>query len=122
MKVPCAAVARIAILGPGGVGAFLAAALDRAGRPVTLIARESTAEVIAASGLRVDSRVLGEFTARPTVSTRLTGPVDALVIATKSVGMDEALERVESAEPALVVPLLNGLDHVQVLRDRFGPR
>ena len=38
----------IAVLGPGGVGGLLAAALDRAGETVTVVARESTAETISA--------------------------------------------------------------------------
>ena len=48
----------IAVLGPGGVGGLVAGALDRAGTPVTLVARESTAELIAAQGLRVSSRAV----------------------------------------------------------------
>jgi 2-dehydropantoate 2-reductase len=45
--------------------------------------------------------------------------VDALFVCTKSVGLEAALERIEPT-PSLVVPLLNGLDHMQILRERFG--
>ena len=45
----------IAILGPGGVGGFLAAALARAGTPTTVVARKSTAELIAREGISVES-------------------------------------------------------------------
>jgi 2-dehydropantoate 2-reductase len=113
---------RIAILGPGGVGGFLAAALARAGQPVTLVARESSAEVIARDGLRVESRKLGDFAARPEVATELDGPLGFLVVATKATNMEPALERVRDAIPALVVPLLNGLDHLAVLRERYDDR
>ncbi len=109
----------IAVLGPGGVGGLVAGALDHAGTPVTLVARESTAELIAARGLRVSSVRLGDFVAHPRAVARLEEPVEALVIATKATGLQEALERI-AAPPALVVPLLNGLDHVAVLRERFG--
>jgi len=44
-----------------------------------------------------------------------------LLVAPKATGLAGALERVV-AEPALVVPLLNGLDHIAVLRQRFGAR
>src|SRR4051812_25103356 len=54
-----------AILGPGGVGGFLAAALERAGREVTVVAREATAEVIARHGIRVRSVRLGDFESHP---------------------------------------------------------
>ena len=110
---------RLAILGAGGVGGFLAGALCRAGTPVTLIARGRTAPHVRRRGLKVTSTFLGDaWTARPEVVVALEEPVDVLVVATKAVGLDAALERVH-AEPGLVVPLLNGLDHVAALRERF---
>ena len=109
----------IAVLGPGGVGGFLAAALVRSGETVTVIARESTAELIERDGIRVESLCLGDFTARPSAVERLTEAGATLVVATKATTLVDALDRVD-AEPALVVPLLNGLDHMRLLRDRFG--
>jgi 2-dehydropantoate 2-reductase len=64
---------------------------------------------------------LGAFAARPAAATTLDHPSDALVVATKAKDLDSALGRIH-AEPALVVPLLNGLDHLDALRARFGPR
>jgi 2-dehydropantoate 2-reductase len=109
----------IAVLGPGGVGGFLAAALARADEPVTVIARAETAATIERDGIRVESVRLGNFTARPGTAERLTEPGATLVVATKATTLPAALERID-AEPALVVPLLNGLDHMDVLRERFG--
>ncbi|HWF56173.1 MAG TPA: 2-dehydropantoate 2-reductase [Solirubrobacteraceae bacterium] len=109
----------VAVLGPGGVGGFLAAALAHAGRPVAVVARESTAAVIAERGIALRSVRLGTLTTHPQVSARLTEPVDTLIVATKADGLREGLARVEST-PQLVVPLLNGLDHMAVLRARFG--
>jgi 2-dehydropantoate 2-reductase len=111
--------ALIAILGPGGVGGFLAAALARAGEPVTVIAREPTAALIARDGIHVESLRLGDFTAHPAAVPRLTEGGTTLVVATKATTLDAALDRVD-AEPALVVPLLNGLGHMERLRERFG--
>ncbi|ADB49478.1 ketopantoate reductase family protein [Conexibacter woesei] len=116
------ATVSIAILGPGGVGGFLAAALARAGTAdVTVVAREPTAALIARDGIAVESVRLGDFVARPAAVPQLAATVDVLLVATKAAGLDAALARVD-AEPALVVPLLNGLDHVARLRERFGPR
>ena len=112
----------VAILGPGGVGGFLAAALERSGAAVTVVAREPTAAAITRDGLRVNSLVLGDFEARPAAVDRLAGPVDALLVATKATGLTAALERVRELEPRVVLPLLNGLDHLEVLRERFGRR
>ncbi len=111
---------RIAVLGPGGVGGFIAAALARAAEDVLVIAREPTAMLIAERGIEVRSVRLGDFTAHPRASTALTDPADTLIIATKATGLEAALQRIE-AEVSLVVPLLNGLDHLTLLRDRFGP-
>lgn len=110
----------IAVLGPGGVGGFLAAALDRGGQEVTVIAREPTAELINRQGLHIRSVRLGEFTARPRASAQLRDRVDVLFVATKATGLEAALERIE-AEPDLVVPLLNGLEHILHLRRHFPP-
>ena len=109
----------VAVLGPGGVGGLIAGALDRAGHEVTVIARDSTAATIADDGIHVRSVMLGDFVARPQSVERLLEPVDALVVATKAAGLDDALERVD-VEPAVVLPLLNGLDHIPVLRRRFA--
>jgi 2-dehydropantoate 2-reductase len=108
---------KIAVLGPGGVGGLVAGALSRVG--VVVIARDSTARVIESEGLRVSSVVLGDFTARPRAISKLDEPVDALIVATKAAGLEHALERVR-AQPPLVLPLLNGLDHLVTLRERFG--
>jgi 2-dehydropantoate 2-reductase len=111
---------RVAVLGPGGVGGLLAGALDRGGTDVVVVARASTASAISQRGLRVDSVTLGRFAARPQAVESLTEPVDALLVATKAAGLEPALERI-ATEPALVLPLLNGLDHIAVLRERFDP-
>ncbi|MFL5824773.1 MAG: ketopantoate reductase family protein [Solirubrobacteraceae bacterium] len=111
----------IAVLGPGGVGGFLAAALARAGTPVTVVAQETTAEHIADHGIEVQSRRLGKFTGRPAAVPALSQQVDALMVATKASGLQDGLDRIH-ARPGLVVPLLNGLDHMEILRDRFGPQ
>jgi 2-dehydropantoate 2-reductase len=109
----------VAVLGPGGVGGFVAGALARAGEPVTVVAREETAAHIAAHGLTVESVRLGTFTVTPPAVARLEVPPDVLVVAVKAPGLDAALDRV-GADPALVVPLLNGVEHVARLRDHFG--
>ncbi len=111
---------KIAVLGPGGVGGLLAGALERAGEEVIVVARESTAQVIAEDGLRVGSVTLGEFIERPRTTTKLLEPVDALIVATKAAGLQAALQRI-AVDPPVVLPLLNGLDHIALLRERFAP-
>ncbi|HEY1712324.1 MAG TPA: 2-dehydropantoate 2-reductase [Solirubrobacteraceae bacterium] len=113
--------AAAAVLGAGGVGGFVAAALTRSGADVVVVARPQTAAALEQAGeFRVSSRALGEdFRAQPPVVTELSEPVDVLFVATKATGLADALERVQTP-PSLVVPLLNGLEHLEVLRARFG--
>jgi 2-dehydropantoate 2-reductase len=110
----------VGVLGAGGVGGFVAGALARAGADVTVVARPETAAVLGQTGLRIWSRALGEdFPAHPRVATETSDRVDVLFVATKAIGLSDALARVAAA-PAVVVPLLNGLEHLDVLRARFG--
>ena len=112
---------KIAVLGPGGVGGLLAGALWRSGSEVTVIAREATAALISRRGLRVRSVLLGDFEARPRALSGTSEPFQVLIVATKAAGLAAALDRVQRA-PGLVLPLLNGLDHLELLRARFSPR
>lgn len=107
------------MLGPGGVGALVAALLTRAGEDVAVIARPQTAQLIERQGLSVESVRFGEFTARPAVETELNATAAYLLIATKATTLEDALERIKT-RPQVVVPLLNGLDHMEILRERFG--
>jgi 2-dehydropantoate 2-reductase len=112
-------VDRVTILGPGGVGGFLAAALARDAERVLVVAQESTAALIARQGIEVRSVRLGDFTAHPAADTALREPADVLIVATKAIALQSAIDRIE-ANVGLVVPLLNGLDHMGLLRERFG--
>jgi 2-dehydropantoate 2-reductase len=112
-------MSRIAVLGPGGVGGLLAAALARAGIEVTVIARDSTAAALSERGFDVSSVVLGSFTARVAAEPALDSAADFLLVAVKAPALAAALARVQ-AQPGLVVPLLNGIEHMETLRARFS--
>ncbi len=106
----------IAVLGPGGVGGLLAA---RTG--AICVGTERSAAAIRTAGLTF---VHGDTTtvSHPPAVERLETPVALLVVAVKAYDLDAALERVPPAtlEGAVVLPLLNGLEHVDALRPRVG--
>jgi 2-dehydropantoate 2-reductase len=114
---------RIAILGPGAVGGLIGAVLARRGYPVVCIATEGTAARLARDGIRVESGTFGTFSQSMNTTTRLSADIDACFITVKAVDLDKALTRVPvaSVKRALIIPLLNGLDHMQVLRSRYPP-
>lgn len=107
-----------AVLGPGGVGGLIAGLLARRGNSVMVLAGDETARVIAASGLRVESMLFGDFSVSVGAATRLAEHVDACFITVKATHMPQALERVPAdvLGDGLVIPFLNGIDHVARLR------
>ncbi|MGY1805087.1 ketopantoate reductase family protein [Blastococcus sp. SYSU D00922] len=112
---------RVAVLGPGGVGGLVGTLLARQGSAVTCLAGAGTAAQIEAHGLRLVSDRYGEVTAPAHGTERLAEPVDALLVTPKATRLEEALERVPAdvLGGAVVVPLLNGIDHMAVLRQRY---
>jgi 2-dehydropantoate 2-reductase len=119
--VTSAAGLRVAVLGPGGVGGLLAGLLVRAGASVTCLAGARTAAILRTAGVRVTSAMFGEFIAHVDAAERLGEPVDVCLIAVKATQLTEALERVPAdvLGTAVVVPLLNGVEHVSLLRERY---
>jgi 2-dehydropantoate 2-reductase len=114
------ASSRVAVLGPGGVGGLLAGLLARRGADVLCLAGPSTVGVLARDGVRVESRQFGSFTAPVRAAERLDEEVDVCLITVKATQLDDALQRlpVDALGSALVVPLLNGVEHVDLLQRR----
>lgn len=113
----------VAILGPGAVGGALAVRLADAGVRTICVARPETAGIIALSGIAVETPT-GFLSARVEATERLATPVTLLLVTVKAPMLGEALERVEPtvASEGVVVPLLNGIEHMDVLRGRFDGR
>lgn len=113
----------VAVLGPGAVGGSLAVRLSLAAVPIVCVARPETVGIIALSGIAVESPG-GADTIRPEVAEELVRPVGLLLVTVKAPVLEEALERVDPGAVAdgVVLPLLNGLEHMKVLRKRFPGR
>jgi 2-dehydropantoate 2-reductase len=99
------------------LGALLAAA----GEQVTCLAGEATVVSLTTRGLHVSSAHFGEFRTAVRAIERLDVPVDVCLVTVKAVDLDAALDRVpaQTLGGALVVPLLNGVEHVELLRRRY---
>ena len=111
------ASATVGVLGPGAVGGVLAVGLVRSGVRVVCIARPDTAELIASEGLTLRHGPEDE-TVRPEATTALREPVDLLLVTVKAPALDDALGRIE-APVETVVPLLNGIEHMDTIRRRI---
>ncbi len=111
---------RHAVLGAGGVGGLIAAALARAGQDVVLLMRPDSLGRQPGQ-LQIESAVLGSFTVPVRAVAELDKGVEVLWVTTKATGLAQSLAAAPAAMvgDALVVPLLNGLDHVETLRRSY---
>ena len=112
----------VAILGPGAVGGFLAALFWKDGVSVTCVGREAAAALIGHDGIWLESPVFGNFVAHPRAVARLENRVEVLFVTTKAPFLQEAMARVDPSmlAGAIIIPLLNGIDHLAILRARYG--
>ena len=110
---------RHAILGAGGVGGLVGAALAKSGDSVTVVLRPEVLKNYPAE-LSLESP-FGSFSVPVGRVSEVTQPFDVLWIAVKATHLDVALRSIANEEQlGAIVPLLNGIDHVALLRSRFG--
>ncbi|WP_439816740.1 2-dehydropantoate 2-reductase [Zavarzinia sp. CC-PAN008] len=115
---------RILILGAGGTGGYFGARLLAAGRDVTFLVRPARAAVLRAQGLRVKSPHGDLHLPEPPLATTetLRGPYDLVVLSCKAYDLDASIEAIAPAvgPDTAILPLLNGMAHVEALARRFG--
>jgi 2-dehydropantoate 2-reductase len=112
---------RYAVLGAGGVGGLVGGALAKTGHDVTLLVRPGRRDLYS-ERLSVQSESLGNFEAPVRVADWLDEHFDVVWIAVKATALESALSTIppEVLGDGFLVPLLNGVDHVRRLRDRYG--
>lgn len=115
---------RILVLGAGAVGGYFGGRLAEAGRDVTFLVRPPRAALLAERGLAVTSP-LGDSCVPVQVTTaeRLAGAYDLVLLTAKHYDLDAAIAAVRPAmgRDSAVLPLLNGLIHLDRLDAAFGP-
>jgi 2-dehydropantoate 2-reductase len=109
---------RHAILGAGGVGGLIGACLAHSGASVTLVVRR---EAFANYPKQVHlESAFGNFVVDVAVAAEVPA-VDVLWIAVKATQLEPALAALKNPDAVrAIVPLLNGIDHVAVLRAKYG--
>jgi len=114
---------KILVLGAGATGGYFGARIAQVGADVTFLVRERRAAQLAANGLVVRSP-LGDLTVR---AKFVRGPdvrpeYDLVYLTCKAYDLDSAIESIRPAmgPAAHVMPLLNGLVHVDRLASEFG--
>jgi 2-dehydropantoate 2-reductase len=109
---------RHVILGAGGVGGFIAACLTHVGEGVTVIVRP---DKLAAQPPQIQlESTLGNWSANVDWSASVPS-ADVLWLTIKATQLEDALRSITKPESIrAVVPLLNGIDHLAILRSKFG--
>jgi 2-dehydropantoate 2-reductase len=115
---------RILVVGAGAIGGYFGGRLLQAGQDVTFLVRPRRAAELADAGLVIKSP-LGDVTLKnpPAVQAdKLGEPFDAVLLSCKAFDLDDAIK---SFTPAVgpntaIIPLLNGMKHLDVLDRKFG--
>jgi 2-dehydropantoate 2-reductase len=113
---------RVLVLGAGAVGGYFGARLIEAGTKVTFLVRQRRAGQIARSGIVVESH-FGNFSVRPNYTTEATGSDwDLVIVACKAYDLASAIAAIAPAvgPETVVLPLLNGIAHIDEFDERFG--
>ena len=117
---------KILVVGAGAIGGYFGGRLLEAGQDVTFLVRSRRGAELAANGLVIASP-RGDFRAPrpPTIeAAALHGPFDLVLLSCKAYDLDDAIRAFAPAvgPETAVLPLLNGMRHLDVLDRRFGAR
>jgi 2-dehydropantoate 2-reductase len=115
---------RVLVVGAGAIGGYFGGRMLQAGRDITFLVRPRRAAELASNGLVIKSPH-GDVTLRnpPTVQAdTLRDHFDVVLLSCKAYDLDDAIA---SFAPAVgpqtsIVPLLNGMHHLDVLDGKFG--
>ncbi len=116
---------RLLVVGAGSTGGYFGGRLAQAGRDVTFLVRPRRAAELEAKGLQVVSPH-GDFTLTPKLVTAGSIPshFDAILLTVKAYALEAALEDLAPAvgQDTMVLPVLNGMRHMDTIAARFGSR
>jgi len=115
---------RILVVGAGATGGYFGARLAQAGRDVTFLVRPARQARLAQAGLVVRSASGDATIERPktVLATALSDDFDLVLLSCKAYDLSAAIESFAPAvgRETLVLPVLNGMSHLDVLDARFG--
>ena len=114
---------RFLVLGAGALGGYYGGLLHKGGADVTFLLRPNTARRLTSNGLRIKLED-GLYTAPVKIKTThdLSESFDVIILTCKSYDLDDALEAISPAvgSESAILPILNGVNHIELLADRFG--
>ena len=116
---------RVLVVGAGSTGGYFGGRLAQAGRDVTFLVRPRRAAQLRDTGLQIVSPY-GDVTLPPKLVTadQIAAPYDVVLLGVKAYSLDAALDDFAAAvgPETMIVPMLNGMRHIDALEQRFGKR
>jgi 2-dehydropantoate 2-reductase len=116
---------RILVIGAGAVGGYFGGRLAEVGRDVTFLVHPRHAEDLRKHGLRIVSPH-GNATLSPKLllAEELAGAYDLILLCVKAYSLDKAIKDFAPAvgPDTVILPLLNGMRHLEVLSSHFGEK
>jgi 2-dehydropantoate 2-reductase len=117
-------VMRVLVVGAGAIGGYFGGRLLQAGRDVTFLVRPRRAAELADSGLIIKSRRGDVYLRKPAtiLSENIGRPFDLVLLSCKAYDLAGAMDSFAAAvgSETMVLPLLNGMRHLDMLDARFG--
>jgi 2-dehydropantoate 2-reductase len=113
---------KILVVGAGATGGYFGTRMARAGRDVTFLVHPHRADQLC-NGLRVYGQGYDETVPIRTITAQeLDGTYDLVLLMVKAWSLDTAIEDMAPAvgPRTTILPLLNGLAHLETLSERFG--
>ncbi|HCN72364.1 MAG TPA: 2-dehydropantoate 2-reductase [Pusillimonas sp.] len=114
---------KILVVGAGAVGGQFGAYLHESGAEVDFLLRPARKEIIDAQGLTLDLPT-GKLQIQPRtlISSELKPVYDLIVVSCKAYSLDSVMNDLVNAvgENTVILPLLNGLRHLDILGGKFG--
>lgn len=113
---------KILMIGAGGLGAYFGMRWLKAGVDVSFLVREKRKAQLDQFGLIVQTptETLTEKV-RALTEDELVESYDVVILSPKAYDLESAAQTVEKVKGnPMIVPLLNGLDHIDYLDQRFG--
>jgi 2-dehydropantoate 2-reductase len=115
---------RFLVVGAGATGGYFGGRLLEAGCDVTFLVRPARKERLAAHGLSITSPAGNVAWSSPPVvlASELRAPFDAVILSCKAYDLEQAVDSFAPAvgPQSVVIPLLNGMRHLETLDARFG--
>jgi 2-dehydropantoate 2-reductase len=114
---------RILVVGAGGIGGYFGGRLLEAGQDVTFLVRPRRAVQLAETGLIVRSPLGNIERPAPVVTAEaLRDPFDLVLLSCKAYDLEGAIDSFASAigSQSAILPLLNGMRHLDALEARVG--